>query len=129
MSWYERSLAVIKKQRLKNPELSTPELKKFCSQHYPFAERTGCAYKAWLKAMRETFGRTHPEPETNQQSLELENVNENKTVWIGQCPKCGPVRIESPVKPERCNAYLKQQRGVIRCREILTDVRSTRGEK
>lgn len=57
MSWYHTSYEWILDQRDNNPELSREELKKHCSKNYPFAMRKGYAYKAWLKAMGDFFGR------------------------------------------------------------------------
>lgn len=51
-------------------------------------------------------------------------------VWIGTCPKCGPVRIAQIGQPSACANQIKfGKRSIRRCRETLTDVRSTRGEK
>ena len=58
MSWYGESYGWIKKQQLENPHLSREALRKWCSKNYPFRERSGYAYKAFLKAMRDVFGPT-----------------------------------------------------------------------
>jgi len=57
MSWRTNTLAFIHEQRLKNPDMKHAELKRHCSKNYPFYARSGAAYKGFLKAMRETFGR------------------------------------------------------------------------
>ena len=56
MSWYTSTLRWIDEQRLKNPNMSREDLKKYCSKNYPFHGRYGSAYKGFLKAMRERFG-------------------------------------------------------------------------
>lgn len=57
MSWYANSLAWIDQQKLNHPDLSHDELKKHCRKNYPYAMRRGAAYKGWLKAMQEGFGK------------------------------------------------------------------------
>ena len=69
MSWYAESYGWIRQQELENPELSRQELRKHCSKNYPFRERQGYAYKAFLNAMRDVFGATRRAPKTNQQEL------------------------------------------------------------
>jgi|APLak6261703504_1056268.scaffolds.fasta_scaffold00407_2 hypothetical protein len=44
------------RQRLIPPDISREELKKRCSENYPFGERKRHPYKARLKAMRNEFG-------------------------------------------------------------------------
>ncbi|GEM_PF-2015732 len=48
------------------------------------------------------------------------------TVWIGTCPKCGPVRIESIAQPERCKTKVMLGKNVRTCQQVLTEVRGTR---
>lgn len=55
MSWTETSAAWIHDQVKAHPEMSKADLCKWCSKNYPYAERRGWAYKAWLKAMRAYF--------------------------------------------------------------------------
>ncbi len=57
-SWTDRSAAWLAEQVKAHPELSRPELRKWCAKNYPFAQRQGWAYKAWLKALRAYF---HPQ--------------------------------------------------------------------
>ena len=49
--------------------------------------------------------------------------------WIVKCPKCGYVTIQSAIQPQRCAATRVVGACVTRCRENLTEVRSTRGAK
>tara|TARA_R110002072_G_scaffold238329_1_gene395715 strand:- start:50962 stop:51177 length:216 start_codon:yes stop_codon:yes gene_type:complete len=69
MSWYAESYGWIREQQLGNPELSRLELRKHCSKNYPFRERSGYAYKAFLKAMNDVFGATRRKKQTNQGEL------------------------------------------------------------
>jgi len=55
-------MSFIKKQQIEHPEMTMPELKKHCSKNYPFHQRSGWAYKAWLSAMKDVFGRTKKAP-------------------------------------------------------------------
>ncbi|WP_428242994.1 hypothetical protein [Gynuella sp.] len=55
-SWYQRSMSFIRQQKAEHPEMPHAELRKHCSKHYPFSERRGYAYKAFLHAMRDVFG-------------------------------------------------------------------------
>lgn len=54
-SWTDESAAWLQEQVKAHPEMTKPELRKWCSQNYPFHERRGWAYKAWLKALRAYF--------------------------------------------------------------------------
>lgn len=56
MSWRDRARQIIAEQEQAHPELQGDALRKHCSKNYPFAQRRGFAYKAWLAAMRERFG-------------------------------------------------------------------------
>ncbi|MCK5605855.1 hypothetical protein KAR91_28420 [Candidatus Pacearchaeota archaeon] len=58
MSWYAKSYAFIQQQKLDNPNMPHKELRRHCSKNYPFRERSGHAYKMFLKAMRDVFGAT-----------------------------------------------------------------------
>lgn len=60
MSWYAESYGWIKGQQMENPGLSHAEMRKHCSKNYPFRERRGYAYKAFLEAMRDIFGAARP---------------------------------------------------------------------
>lgn len=54
-SWTENSAAWLQEQIKAHPEMNKVELRKWCAKNYPYAERKGWAYKAWLKAMRAYF--------------------------------------------------------------------------
>lgn len=71
MTWYAESYGWIKKQQLENPDLSREALRKHCSKNYPFCERRGYAYKAFLKAMRDIFGASRKpiKKQTTQQDM------------------------------------------------------------
>jgi hypothetical protein len=56
MSWYETAKNSIFQTKIDNPDISREELKKRCSENYPFGERKRHPYKAWLKAMKDEFG-------------------------------------------------------------------------
>ncbi len=72
MSWYAESCGWINQQRMENPDLSHIELRKHCSKNYPFRERRGYAYKAFLQAMRDQFGRARkPKPTAQLDILEI----------------------------------------------------------
>lgn len=70
MTWYAESRGWILKQKLEHPELNREELRKYCSQNYPFGERRNYPYKAWLQAMRDHFGSARkPKPTTAQNEI------------------------------------------------------------
>jgi hypothetical protein len=54
-SWTDDSAAWLQEQIAAHPEMTKPELRRWCRRNYPFAERRGWAYKAWLKALRAYF--------------------------------------------------------------------------
>jgi len=54
-SWTDDSAAWLAYQVKAHPEMSREELRKWCSKNYPYAQRRGWAYKAWLKALRAYF--------------------------------------------------------------------------
>lgn len=56
MSWKSESMRFIREQQIDNPDLDHDALRNHCSRNYPFAQRSGWAYKAFLSAMRERFG-------------------------------------------------------------------------
>lgn len=83
MSWRERALEIINKridQLAQEPgwsDLAAEErasrIKAVVDSHYPFAQRTGWAYQAWLNARADIFAewgiptkRTKPRPPTNR---------------------------------------------------------------
>ena len=57
MSWYNECYSWIKQQQWDNPQLSHEEQRKYCSTHCPLRERKGWAYKAFLRAMHDVFGK------------------------------------------------------------------------
>lgn len=73
MSWTDKSAEWLQEQIKAHPEMDRPTLRKWCSKNYPFYERSGWAYKAWLKALRAYFnpqavrpkraGVIHPSPD------------------------------------------------------------------
>lgn len=69
MTWYAESYGWIKQQQIENPHLTKQELRKHCSKNYPFAERRGHAYKAFLSAMRDIFGAARQPKKTAQGDL------------------------------------------------------------
>lgn len=54
-SWTDDSAAWLQEQVKAHPEMTKPELRKWCSANYPYDMRRGWAYKAWLKALRAYF--------------------------------------------------------------------------
>ncbi|MBK8187619.1 MAG: hypothetical protein IPK77_10520 [Cellvibrio sp.] len=69
MTWYSQSMGWIKKQQIENPSLSHDEMRKHCSKNYPFGMRHGYAYKAFLEAMRDAFGRKIAKKSKNQPDI------------------------------------------------------------
>lgn len=69
MSWYAEAYGWISQQKLDHPEMSHDELRKHCSKNYPFCERKGWAYKAFLRAMRDHFGAARKKKPTAQNEL------------------------------------------------------------
>lgn len=65
-----------------HPEMSKPELRKWCSKNYPYDERRGWAYKAWLKALRAYFNpqavRTIRKGKTEPSAAELEKLGQQR---------------------------------------------------
>jgi hypothetical protein len=55
MSWTDDSAEWLAEQVKAHPEMGKPELRRWCSKNYPYSERSGWAYKAWLKALRAYF--------------------------------------------------------------------------
>lgn len=72
MSWTDMSAEWLQEQIKAHPELDKKQLRAWCAKNYPFSQRSGWAYKAWLKAMRAYFnpqavrpirgGKTEPSP-------------------------------------------------------------------
>lgn len=54
-SWTDSSAEWLQEQIKAHPEMDKPTLRRWCSKNYPWHERSGWAYKAWLKAMRAYF--------------------------------------------------------------------------
>ena len=64
-SWTDHSAEWLAEQVKAHPEMSKPELRKWCSKHYPYSQRSGWAYKAWLKALRAYFNPQAARPVRN----------------------------------------------------------------
>lgn len=47
-------------------------------------------------------------------------TNTSMKSWIGMCPQCGPISIQSAVKPQRCSGTRTTNKLPVRCRENLT---------
>ena len=81
MSWTDTSAEWLAEQVKAHPDMSPKELRKWCSKNYPYAQRSGWAYKAWLKALRAYFnpqaarpvrgGITHASPAELEQRGQL----------------------------------------------------------
>lgn len=54
-SWTDHSADWLQEQIKAHPEMSKEELRKWCAKNYPYSQRSGWAYKAWLKALRAYF--------------------------------------------------------------------------
>ncbi|QIL72285.1 hypothetical protein G7048_19155 [Diaphorobacter sp. HDW4B] len=54
-SWTDDAAAWLQDQIKAHPEMTPAELRKWCSKNYPYSQRKGWAYKAWLKALRSYF--------------------------------------------------------------------------
>lgn len=55
MSWTDQSAAWLAQAIADHPDMSKAELRRWCRKNYPFSQRNGWAYKAWLKALRAYF--------------------------------------------------------------------------
>lgn len=72
MSWSNESAAWLAKAIADHPDMDKAQLRRWCRSNYPFAQRKGWAYKAWLKTLRAYFNpqavrpvrahRTEPSP-------------------------------------------------------------------
>lgn len=80
MSWTTDSAEWLAEQVKAHPEMSKEELRKWCRANYPFAQRTGWAYKAWLKALRAYFNPQAVRPirhgKTEPSAAELEKLGQ-----------------------------------------------------
>ena len=56
MTWMQRAAEVITAVIAKNPNATPCELRKLCSEAYPFGQRKNYPYTAWLHAMESAFG-------------------------------------------------------------------------
>ncbi len=54
-SWAENSAEWLQEQIKAHPEMDKKQLRAHCRKNYPYAERSGWAYKAWCKVMRAYF--------------------------------------------------------------------------
>lgn len=55
MSWSDESAAWLQAQIQAHPDMDSAQLRSWCRKNYPFSERKGWAYKAWLKTLRRYF--------------------------------------------------------------------------
>lgn len=55
MSWYAKSWQHMDAVRQSHPALTAPALAKAIDASYPYSQRNGWAYKAWLDARRDFF--------------------------------------------------------------------------
>lgn len=82
MSWTTDSAEWLQEQIKAHPEMSKAELRKWCSQNYPYCQRSGWAYKAWLKALRAYFSPQAVRPivhgETRPSAEELEKLGQQR---------------------------------------------------
>lgn len=81
-SWTDHSAEWLQEQIKAHPEMSKKELRRWCSQNYPFSQRTGWAYKAWLKALRAYFNPQAVKPivhgKTQPSADELERAGQTR---------------------------------------------------
>lgn len=81
-SWTETSAAWIAEQAKQHPGMTKAELEKHCRKNYPFSQRMGWAYKAWLKAMRTYFRPQVVRPvrngRTEMTAAELEQLGQGR---------------------------------------------------
>lgn len=84
MSWSDTSAEWLQEQIKAHPELDKKQLRARCGKNYPFAQRTGWAYKAWLKAMRAYFNPQAVRPIVNGEarlsSQELEKQGQLRLI-------------------------------------------------
>lgn len=82
MSWTTDSAEWLAEQVKAHPEMSKAELRRWCSKNYPYAQRSGWAYKAWLKALRAYFNPQAVRPvragKTQPSADELERAGQQR---------------------------------------------------
>ena len=54
-SWTDDAAAWLQEQIKAHPSMSKKDLRRWCSKNYPYNQKSGWAYKAWLKALRAYF--------------------------------------------------------------------------
>ena len=54
-SWTDDAAAWLQEQIKAHPDMSKQDLRRWCSKNYPYSQKSGWAYKAWLKALRAYF--------------------------------------------------------------------------
>ena len=83
-SWTDTSADWLQKQIKAHPELDKKQLRAWCGKNYPFAQRSGWAYKAWLKAMRAYFNPQSVRPivhgKTQASTAELEKQGQIRLI-------------------------------------------------
>ena len=55
-TWVTRSADIVRQIVADNQGLDDKELRKVITSAYPYRERMGWAYKAWLKAVKQVLG-------------------------------------------------------------------------
>lgn len=83
-SWTDDAAAWLQDQINAHPEMTRTELRKWCSQNYPYSQRKGWAYKAWLKALRAYFNPQTVRPvrkgKTQPSAQELEQRGQQRLI-------------------------------------------------
>lgn len=81
-SWTEHSAEWLQEQIKAHPEMDRKQLRAWCAKNYPFEQRKGWAYKAWLKAMRAYFNPQAVRPVRNGitelSAAELEKLGQQR---------------------------------------------------
>lgn len=84
MSWTDTSAAWLHEQIKAHPEMDKKQLRAWCAKNYPFSERSGWAYKAWLRAMRAYFNPQAVRPirsgRTEPSATELERRGQQRLI-------------------------------------------------
>jgi hypothetical protein len=62
MSWSDESAAWLAQAIADHPEMDSAQLRRWCRSNYPFGQRNGWAYKAWLKTLRTYFSKQAAPP-------------------------------------------------------------------
>lgn len=92
MTWRQKSLSVIGEVMAENPGLTGAELRREISENYPFGERSGFPYKAWLKAVEQVLGPSQKKIESTLKKREEMRLKQESN----------PVDSYQPELPEVC---------------------------